>query len=73
MSRSRTILTVALIAATATAVAVAVIRFRKMDEVATEAADDIETQLDALDPVTRAAVVEKLSARAVEDVEARRS
>ena len=71
MSRSRRILTVALIAATAAAVAVAVIKFRKMDEVATETADDIETQLDALDPVTRAAVVEKLSARAVEDAKAR--
>jgi len=71
MSRSRRILTVALIAATAAAVAVAVIKFRKMDEVATETADDIETQLDALDPVTRAAVVEKLSARAVEDTKAR--
>ena len=71
MSRSRRILTVALIAAAAAAVAVVVIRFRKMDEVATETADDIETQLDALDPVTRAAVVEKLSARAVEDAKAR--
>jgi hypothetical protein len=73
MSRSRRILAVALIAATAAAVAVIVIKFRKMDEVATETADDIEMQLDALDPITRAAVVEKLSARAVEGVEARRS
>ncbi|HEY5184609.1 MAG TPA: hypothetical protein VIM19_06820 [Actinomycetes bacterium] len=73
MSRSRQILTVALIAATAAAVAVVVIRFRKMDEVATETADNIETQLDALDPVTRAAVVEKLSAHASEDAEARRT
>ena len=73
MSRSRRILAVALIAATAAAVAVVVIKFRKMDEAATETADDIEMQLDALDPITRAAVVEDLSARAVEDVEARRS
>ena len=73
MSRSRRILAVALIAATAAAVAVVVIKFRKMDEAATETADDIEMQLDALDPITRAAVVEKLSARAVKDVEARRS
>jgi predicted metal-binding membrane protein len=73
MSRSRRILTVALVAATVAAVAVVVIKFRKMDEVATETADDIEMQLDALDPITRAAVVEKLSARAVEDVEARRT
>ena len=71
MSRSRGILTLALVTATVAAVAVVVIKFRKMDEVATETADDIEMQLDALDPITRAAVVEKLSARAVEGVEAR--
>ena len=71
MSRSRQILTLVLMAATAAAVAVVVIKFRKMDEVATETADDIETQLDSLDPITRAAVVEKLSARAIEDAKAR--
>jgi len=70
MSRSRRILTVALIATTAVAVAAVVIRLRMMDEVATETADDIEAQLGALDPVTRATVVEKLSARALEDANA---
>ena len=70
MSRTRGILTVALIATAAVAVAAVVIRFRMMDEVATETADDIEAQLGALDPVTRAAVAEKLSARALEDAKA---
>ena len=70
MSRSRRILTVALIATTAVAVAAVIIRLRMMDEVATETADDIEAQLGALDPVTRATVVEKLSARALEDADA---
>jgi len=70
MSRSRRILTVALIATTAVAVAAVIIRLRMMDEVATETADDIEAQLGALDPVTRATVVEKLSARALEDANA---
>jgi len=70
MSRTRGILTVALIATAAVAVAAVVIKARKVDEVSTEAADDIEAQLGALDPVTRAAVAEKLSARALEDAKA---
>ena len=70
MSRTRGILTVALIATTAVAVAAVVIKLRMMDEVATETADDIEAQLGALDPVTRATVVEKLSTRALEDAKA---
>ncbi len=70
MSRSRGILTVALIATTAVVVAAVVIKFRLMDEVATETADDIEAQLGALDPITRATVVEKLSVRALEDAKA---
>jgi len=70
VSRTRGILTVALIATTAVAVAAVVIKLRMMDEVATETADDIEAQLGALDPVTRATVVEKLSTRALEDAKA---
>lgn len=73
MSRTRQILTVALIATTAVAVAAVVIKARKVDEVATETAHDIEAQLGALDPITRATVVEKLSARALEDAKARTS
>jgi hypothetical protein len=70
VSRTRKILTVALLATTAMAVAAVVIKARKVDEVSTEAADDIEAQLGALDPVTRAAVVEKLSAHALADAQA---
>ncbi len=70
MSRSRTILTMALIATTAVVVAAVVVKLRSMDEVATETADDIEAQLGALDPITRATVVEKLSARALEGAKA---
>ncbi len=73
MSRTRKILTVALIATTAIAVAAVVIKARKVNEVATETADDIETQLGALDPITRATVVEKLSAHALEEANAKRS
>lgn len=70
VSRTRRILTAALIATTALAVVAVVIKVRRIDEVATDTADDIEAQLGELDPVTRAAVAEKLSARALEDAKA---
>ncbi|MCJ7832222.1 MAG: hypothetical protein MUP92_02090 [Actinobacteria bacterium] len=73
MSRTRGILTVALIATTAVAVAAVVIKLRLVDEVATDTANDIEAQLGALDPLTRATVVEKLTARALEDATAKMS
>ena len=65
MSRSRRILTVTLIVAAAAGVVVVAVRARRMRQVASDTAADIEAQLDALDPMTRAAVVGKLSADAV--------
>ena len=71
MNRWSRILTVTLLVAAAAAVAIAVVKAREIEEVSTQAADDIEAQLDALDPVTRAAVVAKLSSDAVKDVKAK--
>ena len=42
------------------AVVVAVIKLQEKRKLANEAADDIEAQLAALDPVTRAAVIARL-------------
>jgi hypothetical protein len=67
MKRTGQILVVVLVAAAVAGVAVAAIKARQMREVADETADDIEAQLDALDPVTRAAVVGKLSKDAMSE------
>jgi hypothetical protein len=73
MNRWSRIVTVTLLVAAAAAVVIAVLKAREIDEVSTQAADDIEAQLDALDPVTRAAVVAKLSSDAVNEVRAANS
>jgi len=73
MSRLKWILGVTLLAAAGVAVAIAVRRAREIEEVADETAASIEAQLDALDPVTRAAVVGRLSSDAVDDVKAART
>ena len=73
MSRSRRILTVTLIVAAAAGVVVVAVRARRMRQVASDTAADIEAQLDALDPMTRAAVVGKLSADAVKAAKTKRS
>ena len=65
MSRSRRFLAGTLVVATAAGIVVVVIRVRRMRQVASDTATDIEAQLDALDPMTRAAVIGKLSADAV--------
>ena len=73
MSRTERNLKVALFAGTATGIAFAVVKLRRTLELATQTADDIEAQIDALGPVTRAAVVAKLSKDAAKDVKARRA
>jgi len=73
MSRSRRILTVTLIVAAAAGVVVVAVRVRRMRQVASDTAADIEAQLDALDPMTRAAVVGKLSADAVKAAKTKNS
>jgi len=73
MSRSKWIVRVTLLVALAAAGTFAVVKAREMHEVATGTADDIEAQLGALDPVTRAAVVAKLSSDVAKDVMAKQS
>jgi hypothetical protein len=73
MNRSKPILKGILLAALTVGVVMLVLKLRDMRQVATETADDIEAQLGALDPVTRAAVVGKLSADAAKDVKAHAS
>ncbi len=73
MSRVRRNLKAALLAGIAAGIAFAVIRLRHVKAVATQAVGDIEAQIDALDPATRAAVVAKLTADAARDVKAKRA
>lgn len=61
----RGLLKVAAVLAVAAAITVVVIEVRKKKLEADAALDDIETQLDELDPITRRAVVAKLAADAV--------
>ncbi len=60
MTSSR-LIRVALILAAAVALAVGAFQLRKKRQAAEQAVDNISEQLDDLDPVTRAAVVARLS------------
>ncbi|MGD0375826.1 MAG: hypothetical protein ABSB01_14725 [Streptosporangiaceae bacterium] len=71
MSQAGRILKVVLLAGTAAGIVFAVVKLRRTRELALQTVSDIEAQIDALDPVTRAAVVAKLSADAAKDVKAR--
>lgn len=73
MSKTTRVVTVAVLVAVAAAVAAAVVQGAKVKRNATAVADDIEAQLDDLDPVTRAAVVGKLSADAAKSIRPQRS
>lgn len=55
------LLTAALLAATAVAIVVAVVKLRDTKAVATDTAAIIEAELNALDPVARAATLGKLA------------
>ena len=68
MGRSRKVLAAALILVAAAGVAVVVVKARRIGQTASQVADDIETQLGDLDPVTRAAVAGKLSSDAVQEI-----
>jgi len=61
MASPRTVVRVVLLTGVALALAAAVKIALEKREVAIATVDDIEGQLDALDPVTRAAVVARLS------------
>ncbi len=73
MSRARRIRKVVLVAGTAAGIVFVIVKLRGTQELAVQTAGDIEAQIDALDPVARAAVVAKLSADAAKDVKARRA
>ena len=65
------ILRIVLLAAAAVALAAAAMELQKKRQVADQTADDIEDQLASLDPVTRAAVVTRLTADAAAEVKER--
>jgi outer membrane murein-binding lipoprotein Lpp len=72
MSRSSKIVVGSLVLATvAVAGYYAVTTFQKKRAIADEAATNIRAELDSLDPMTRAAVVAKLSSDAAKDFKAR--
>ncbi len=68
MSLSPRIIRAALLVAAAVVLAVAVVELRGKGQLAELTAEDIEEQLDALDPVTRAAVIARLSSDEVKKV-----
>jgi hypothetical protein len=68
MRRARVGLEVVVVLALSAALAVAVKALLEKRELAISTVEDIESQLDALDPATRAAVVARLSKDAVDQV-----
>ena len=68
MGSSKRIIKAVLLAAAAVALAAAAIQLREKRQTAELTVDDIHAQLDALDPVTRAAVIARLSSDEVEKV-----
>ncbi len=68
MSLSPRVIKVALLVAAATVLAIAVVQLREKGQLAELTAENIEEQLDALDPVTRAAVIARLSSDEVRKV-----
>lgn len=68
---TRKILRITLLAAAAVALTAAAVELQEKRHVADQTANDIEDQLAALDPVTRAAVVSRLTADAASEVKGR--
>lgn len=62
MRKSRVIINIVVLAVVAAAVTAAVLEARKRKLEADAVVEDIEAQLDELDPLTRAAVVGKVGA-----------
>ena len=73
MNHKARILKVAVLAAVAAILVVGAVQLRKKKQAADVIAGGIEDQLAALDPVTRAAVVAKLSTDATKRVRGKRS
>jgi hypothetical protein len=68
MSLSPRVIRAALLVAAAVALAAAAVQLREKDRTAKLAVENIHAQLDALDPVTRAAVIARLSSDEVKRV-----
>ena len=68
MTSSTRIIRAALLAAAAAALAAAAVQLREKHKTAELTVEDIHEQLDALDPVTRAAVVARLGSDEVKKV-----
>jgi len=73
MLNSRVALRVGLLIAAAVALAIAAAQVREKRDLAIATVDDIEAQLAALDPATRAAVVSRLSVDAAKRVHDKRT
>jgi hypothetical protein len=71
MGASPRIIRAALLVATAVVLVVAAFQLRDKRQMAEETVEDIHAQLDALDPVTRAAVIARLSSDEVKKVRGR--
>jgi outer membrane lipopolysaccharide assembly protein LptE/RlpB len=68
MGASPRIIRAALLVATAVVLVAAAFQLRDKRQMAEETVEDIHAQLDALDPVTRAAVIARLSSDEVKKV-----
>jgi hypothetical protein len=68
MTGFRQLLRLALFAAAAAACIAAASQLREQRATVTQTAEGIEAQLNALDPVTRAAVITRLSAHATQEI-----
>jgi hypothetical protein len=68
MGASPRIIRAALLVATAVVLVAAAVQLRDKRQPAEETVEDIHAQLDALDPVTRAAVIARLSSDEVKKV-----
>ena len=68
MGLSKRTIRVALLVATAVVLLAAAVQLRDMHDTAELTADNIQEQLDALDPVTRAAVIARLGSDEVKKV-----
>lgn len=68
MGASPRIIRAALLVATAVVLVVAAAQLRDKRQTADETVENIQAQLDALDPVTRAAVIARLSSDEVKKV-----
>jgi hypothetical protein len=72
MGTSPRVIRAALLVAAAIALAAAAFVLREKYQTGEQAVEDIQAQLDALDPATRAAVIAKLSSDEVKKVRGRR-